>query len=86
LDKDEDASNWLAELVDVSNVEFNTSHLSSGNTTIETIFVDAGDNGNDAFTIRLPDASIVTSPTVGADKSVFLDWTVAGQTGALDDF
>lgn len=86
LVRDEDADNWLAELINLSNFEINTVHLSSGNTTIETIFYDNGDNGNDAFTIRAPDASIVTSPTTGADKSAFTGWTVADLTGELNDF
>lgn len=86
LDRDSDADNWLAELIDVVNLEFNTAHLSAGNTTIEAIFVDAGDNGNDAFQIRTPDAGIVAAPTTGADKSVFEGWTVADLTGALNDF
>ncbi|MFZ2897519.1 MAG: hypothetical protein WA004_02785 [Saprospiraceae bacterium] len=78
------ADDWVNELIDVVNLEINTSHLSTGNTTIETIFYAL--NGNDAFTVRPPDATIVTTPTVGADKSVFAGWTAAGQTGALDDF
>lgn len=86
LDRDRDADNWLAELIDVSNLQFKTSHLSMGNKTIESIFVDAGANGNDAFTIRMPDANIVTTPATGADKSVFTGWTVASATGALNDF
>lgn len=86
LREDEEADSWLAGLIDVVNLEFNTSHLVMGNTTIETIFVDNGDNGNDAFTIRKPDATIVTTPTTGADKTVFDGWTIASVTGALDDF
>jgi hypothetical protein len=86
LDDEEDAENWLSELIDVVGLEFNTAHLTTGNTTIETIFVDAGANGNNAFLARTPDANIVSEPTVGADKSAFAGWTVAGQTGALDDF
>ncbi len=86
LDGDADADNWLAELINVVNLEFNTSHLATGNMTIETIFADAGDNGNDAFLIRMPDAGMVTAPTTGADKSAFTAWTAAGLTGALDDF
>jgi hypothetical protein len=86
LEENLDADNWLNELIDVVNLEFNTSHLTTGNTTIETIFVDSGDDGNDAFLLRNPNATIVTTPTVGADKSVFSGWTVADQTGALDAF
>ncbi|MEL6252677.1 MAG: hypothetical protein AAFR87_11750 [Bacteroidota bacterium] len=86
LERDIDADNWLAGDIDVLNLEFNTSHLTSGNTTIGTIFVDRGLNGNDAFTLRLPSASIVTSPSVGANKADFAGWTVADLSGALTDF
>lgn len=86
LDRDEDAGNWLAGRIDVGNLAFNTSHLNSGNTTIEAIFVDAGADGEDAFSVRPPDAAIVSVPATGADKSAFADWTVAGVTGALDGF
>ena len=68
LDRDREADSWIDEMIDVSNLQFNTSHLSTGNTTIETIFVDAGLNGNDAFTIRVPDATIVTAPTTGGEQ------------------
>jgi len=86
LDRDEDADNWLAGRIDVVNLAFNTSHLNSGNMTIESIFVDAGADGEDAFSVRPPNAVIVSEPAAGADKSGFADWTVAGATGALDDF
>ena len=86
LRRDEDANNWINGQIDVTNLEFNTSHLSAGNTTIAQIFVDYGNDGSDAFSVRTPDASIVTTPTTGADKSVFAAWTVADLTGDLDDF
>ena len=86
LARDEDADNWLNDAIDVVNLEFNTSHLVAGNTTIGDIFVDKGANANDAFSTKAPDARIVTAPTVGADKSRFLRWTVADLIGALDDF
>jgi len=86
LDRDADADNWIASNINVTNLQFNTSHLTTGNTTIGTIFFDAGLNGNDAFTIRTPDATIVTTPTTGANKSSFAGWTVADLTGALSGF
>jgi len=86
LDRDEDAANWLAEQVDVANMEFNVSHLNSGNTTISAIFVDDGTDAENAFALRAPDASIVQQPSTGADKDAFAEWTVAGQNGSLDDF
>lgn len=86
LDRDLDADNWLAQRINVANLQFRTAHLTAGNMTIEAIFFDAGNNGNDAFSIRKPDAAIVAAPTTGADKSNFAGWTVAHLTGALNDF
>ena len=86
LERDIDASNWVASLIDVSGVEINVTHLSTGNTTISSIFQDKGADATDAFLTRLPNASIVTSPSVGADKAQFLGWTVADQTGQLSGF
>lgn len=86
LDNNGVADNWLDETLNVSNLEFNVSHLSSGNTTIEQIFQDKGDDADDAFSTRTPSASIVTSPSVGADASVFTDWTLAHARGMLVDF
>jgi hypothetical protein len=86
LQRDRDADNWIDQLIDVSNLQFNTSHLSSGNNSIATIFVDNGLDGIDAFQVRNPNASVVTSPSTGADKSVFATWTVGDLSGSLDDF
>ncbi|MCI4671914.1 MAG: hypothetical protein MRZ79_27475 [Bacteroidia bacterium] len=86
LQRDRDADNWLAGLIDVLNLEINVSHLSSGNTTVGTIFVDKGLNGNDAFVNRAPSVSLVTTPSVGASKASFAGWTVADASGALNDF
>jgi len=87
-DDDDDPSvrdNYLGGTLVMTDLEFNTSHLSSGNTTIESIFVDKF-AGEDAFAEEAPDASIVTEPTVGADKSVFSGWSWADKAGALSDF
>ncbi|MEO1713857.1 MAG: hypothetical protein AAFU60_11050, partial [Bacteroidota bacterium] len=86
LRSDNEANNWIDELIDVSNLEFNISHLDTGNTSIESIFQDTGDNTEDAFSTRLPNASIVSQPSVGADKTAFTGWTLADLVGALDEF
>jgi len=76
--------NYLADVIDFSNIQINTSHLNSGNVTLEDIFVDKSDIG-DAFTVKDPSnyAEIVTEGTVGANTSVF-GWTYASMKGALD--
>lgn len=86
LQQNADADNWIAGNINVTNLQFNTAHLAAGNTTIGAIFYDAGLNGNDAFTVRTPNAAIVTTPTTGANKSSFSGWTVADLTGALNGF
>jgi len=86
LRSDNEANSWIDELIDVSNLEFNISHLDTGNTSIESIFQDTGDNTEDAFSTRLPNASIVSEPSVGADKTAFTGWTLADLVGALDEF
>lgn len=91
------SQNYLDGELIVSNLQFNTSHLSSGNLTIADIFqekVATDDDGNptenplDIFNINPLNASIITttSPTVGADASVFEGWTMAGARGQLADF
>ena len=86
LDNNEVAANWLDGSLDVSGLEFNVSHLTAGNMTIGEIFVDKGDDVDDAFATRAPDAAIVTTPTVGADKAAFAAWTWADVNGELADF
>ncbi len=87
-DEDDDltiSANYTAGSVVFSGLEFNTSHLSAGNLTIADIFSDKVD-GQDVFETNAPDASIVTTPTVGADKSVFSGWTWADVNGELSSF
>ncbi|MEP2773789.1 MAG: hypothetical protein ABJH05_16675 [Fulvivirga sp.] len=86
LDNDGVAANWLDESLNVSGLEFNVSHLSAGNLTIADIFADKGDDANDAFATRAPGASVVTTATVGADKSRFSGWTWADANGELASF
>jgi hypothetical protein len=77
--------NWLNSDLDFVNWEFNTSHLTSGNTTIVDIMDDTTPADN-AFTVRPADAAVVTSPTVGASNISGFSWTLAAQRGQLDDF
>ena len=85
LDGNAEAANWLAGLITMTGWEINTSHLSSGNTTIDAIFKDNSDAGT-AFTVLPPGATIVSgAPTVGADMTQF-EWTWAQEAGGLDDF
>jgi len=91
------SQNYLDGEINLTNLEFNVSHLSEGNTTIPQIFVervDEDDEGNpteeplDIFTNRPIDPSnvIATSNTVGADVSVFSGWSWADVAGELADF
>ena len=69
----------------LKNLQFNISHLSEGNRTIEAIFNDT--TGSGAFdNITEEEAKIVTTPTTGADKSVFAGWTWADVAGELAEF
>ncbi|MAX79304.1 MAG: hypothetical protein CL843_03905 [Crocinitomicaceae bacterium] len=73
LDDDASSENYTNGDLKFSNLEFNVSHLSSGNLTVDAIVLDKSDLGT-AFTGGLGFASIVTTATVGADVSVF-SWT-----------
>ena len=86
LPEQPNVDNYLNGILNFVNWEFNTSHLSEGNTTIDDIFDDTTDSG--AFQQQAPDAQIVTQPSmgVGADKSEFVGWTLADAEGELDDF
>jgi len=85
LDDDGSVANYNSGAIEFVNLQFNVSHLSEGNTTIPSIFNDTTDSG--AFdNISSEEASIVTAPTVGADKSAFAGWTWADANGELADF
>ncbi len=85
LNGNESVNNYLNDDITFQNLEFNVSHLSAGNTEIDSIFrVDEG-QPQDAFDQKQPNASIVTNPSVGADKSPF-GWTWASEAGGLGDF
>jgi len=91
------SQNYLDGSLTVSNLQFNTSHLSEGNLTIGDIFqekVAEDDDGNPVesplgiFTSNPLNSNIITttSPTVGADVSQFTEWTLADARGQLADF
>jgi hypothetical protein len=85
LDDDGSVANYNSGATVLSNLQFNVSHLDEGNRTIADIFNDTTDSG--AFdNITEGEASIVTTPTVGADKSAFAGWTWADADGQLADF
>lgn len=86
LDADSEATHWVNSDIDVSQLEFKTDHLTTGNRTIESIFFDQGWDGVNAFETRTPDAKVVTAPTVGASKASFDKWSLADQLGILDNF
>ena len=97
LDNNGVATNYLQMEINLTNLQFNTSHLSSGNLTIDDIIdekVATDDDGNptetllDIFTQRpLPSTvAVVTAPTVGANKAMFASWTWADVNGELADF
>ena len=85
------SQNYLDMKINLSGLEFNTSHLTEGNLTIGDIFQEKtgdGETALDIFTTRPLDATIqvVTTPTVGADKSEFSGWSLADAKGELADF
>jgi len=85
------SQNYLDGKINLSNLEFNTSHLTEGNLTIEDIILEkTGDEEMKLgiFGTRPLDASIqvVTMPTVGADKSEYSGWSLADVKGELADF
>ena len=65
-----------------NNIEINTSHLTAGNMSAVSIFLDK--SGQGAFENGLP-GSIVNEPTVGATVADFA-WTMTASNGNHDDF
>ncbi len=84
LDNEGVSENWTDGTLTVSALEFNVSHLTEGNLTIEDIFVDK--SSMDAFAGKAPDANVVTSRTVGADASEFANWSLSSAMNQLSDF
>ncbi len=91
LDNNGVANNYLNSEITMTNLQFNVSHLTEGNRTIADIILEkTGDNETslDIFTqMPLPSSvAVVTTPTVGADKTAFASWTWADTAGELADF
>ncbi len=91
LDNNGVANNYLQGEITLTNLQFNVSHLTEGNLTIPDIVLEKtgdGETALDIFTqMPLPSSvEVVTTPTVGADKSAFATWTWADVAGELDDF
>lgn len=85
LDDDVSSANYFAGILSMTGNEFNTSHLTDGNTTVEKIAADKAPAGMPAaFSADMASKNtIVTTPTVGADISVF-GWTMASRKGVLN--
>lgn len=81
---DELAQYWTEGDLAVSNLQFNLSHLPTIN-NITDVFTDESPDEIDCFTIRPPNATVVTTSTTGANVTPFRRWTMADDRGALDD-
>lgn len=91
LDNNGVAQNYLDGEIILTNLQFNVSHLTAGNLTIPEIVIEKTGEGEtllDVFTsVPLPqNVAVVTTSTVGADKSKFTSWTWADISGELNDF
>ena len=82
LDDSTSSYNYTNGMLNFSNVEINTSHLSAGNMSGISIFLDK--SGMGAFSAGLP-GSVVVEPTVGANAGDFA-WTLTAKNGNHDDF
>lgn len=76
------AENWINSEIDLMNIQFSSNDVNS----LEGVFLDKGSDDTDAFEVRVPDASIVDTPTTGAAKSEFLNWTQSDADGSLSEF
>ncbi|HKK89713.1 MAG TPA: hypothetical protein VJ917_12750 [Saprospiraceae bacterium] len=98
LDNNSVAQKWIDGDIEVRNLAFNVSHLSGGNMTIEDIWQEKVDEGEeddptddemplDAFGQRPIPASVqvVSTPNFGADASVFNGWSLGAVLGNLDN-
>ncbi len=86
IDENNGSDNYKNDDITISGLEFNVSHLTDGNTTIDKIMLDKSDNGGAFDDITDSEAKVVTSASVGADKSEFKGWTWADNDGELSDF
>ena len=82
IDDSTSSYNYTNGLLNFNNIEVNTAHLSSGNMSAISIFLDK--SGHGAFDNGLP-GSVIVEPTVGASSAAFA-WTMASKVGAHDDF
>ncbi|MBK6362535.1 MAG: hypothetical protein IPF52_03190 [Saprospiraceae bacterium] len=80
------SDNWSAGKIVLKNLEFNVSHLTSGNTTLDAIFKDDGGRDAEFNTAAAGFAKIVTAKTTGANKSAFTGWSVSDKKGQLAEF
>lgn len=80
------SDNWSAGKITFSNLEFNVSHLSSGNNTLDAIFKDDGGRDSEFNSAAQSFAKLVSVKGTGADKSKFTGWTVADKKGQLTSF
>ncbi len=85
LDSDGESALWTSGDITVTDLEFNVSHLTEGNLTITDIFADKSET-LDAFADRAPDAQIVDTRSLGANRNDFMGWSLAAVTGELSDF
>jgi len=84
LDDDVSSTNYKSGVLAFGSAwQFDVSHLSSGNTTVDDIFADKSTAG-DALS-DLSFSSIVSTSSVGADASEFVGWTWGDALGALNE-
>ena len=91
LDNNGVAQNYLDQLINMTNLQFNESHLDAADqrTDIYDIVLEKTGDGEsplDVFTTRPLESSveIVTTATVGADVTSFAGWSWAEAAGGLD--
>jgi hypothetical protein len=79
------SDNWANGSIVFSNLEFNVSHLSAGNTTVEAIFVDkSGEREAELDAAAANFAKTVNAKgSVGANTDAFANWSLAAAKGEL---
>lgn len=86
LDNASVSDNWNAGKIVFKNLEFNVSHLTSGNNNLDAIFKDDGGRDPQFNTAAATFAKLVTTRTTGASKAAFAAWTVTDKKGELANF
>jgi len=88
LDNNGVAQNYLDQLINFTNLQFNESHQTTPRVIGDIVVERTGDGETalDIFTTRPLETSVVVTdtPTVGADVSVFAGWSWAESVGGLD--